>query len=544
MHVRRITLLAVAALAAGAPLAAADPDRVLFHHGKVFTGDPVAPWAQAVAVQGGTIISVGSSAAVLALATPATRIIDLGGRTLIPGLNDAHVHVLAPETEPLNTPAFVPGPGPTLDEVLQLIADRAAVTPPGTWLFATVGTNVSEDPHADRFTLDAVAPDHPVRLQMWAGHGVYLNTRALAELGIAEDAPDPFGGSYERIPGTSILNGVVHEYAEWRIRRQLFGRLTDDDLVAQYRAYAATAVQLGFTSLQDMAVGLTHARAYAVLRAAQLPVRVRSICFPLTLDESCVSGSDGLVTASGHKWVTDGTPIERLAFLEAPYADRPGSLGHFDLPTEALAQIVADGLTGPPSVKQLLFHSVGDGAIDRVLDGLQATGASWAARRPRVEHGDLTFAPNIARMAALGVVVVQNATHLALTGLFAQRFTPQVFSALEPLRSLIDQGIPLALGTDGIGRVLSPFVDIFLATIHPTHPSEALTVEQAVSAYTRGSAYAEFEESRKGTLAPGQRADLAVLSQDIFTVPPPALPATFSVLTMVDGNIVWDAGVL
>jgi predicted amidohydrolase YtcJ len=127
---------------------------------------------------------------------------------------------------------------------------------------------------------------------------------------------------------------------------------------------------------------------------------------------------------------------------------------------------------------------------------------------------------------------------------FAQRFTPAVFQELEPLRSLLDQDIPLALGTDGIGSVFNPVLDLFLATIHPTRPSEALTIEQAVTAYTRGSAYAEFEEERKGTLSVGRVADLAVLSQDIFHVPPPAIPATTSVLTMVNGNVVWDAGVV
>jgi predicted amidohydrolase YtcJ len=140
--------------------------------------------------------------------------------------------------------------------------------------------------------------------------------------------------------------------------------------------------------------------------------------------------------------------------------------------------------------------------------------------------------------------VVQNATHLALAPVFAERFEPQVFAELEPLRSLLDEGIPLALGTDGIGRAQSPFVDLFLAMIHPTHPSEALTLEQGLVAYTRGSAYAEMQEHVKGTLAPGKLADLAVLSQDIFHVPPPAIMSTGSVLTMVGGRVVWDAGVL
>jgi predicted amidohydrolase YtcJ len=127
---------------------------------------------------------------------------------------------------------------------------------------------------------------------------------------------------------------------------------------------------------------------------------------------------------------------------------------------------------------------------------------------------------------------------------FAQRFVPAVFAELEPMQSLLTAGIPLAIGTDGIGAPQSPFLNLFLATSHPTHPSEKLMLAQALTAFTRGAAYAEFEEHRKGTLSPGRAADLAVLSQDIFHVAPPDMIATRSVLTLVAGRVVWDAGVL
>ena len=148
------------------------------------------------------------------------------------------------------------------------------------------------------------------------------------------------------------------------------------------------------------------------------------------------------------------------------------------------------------------------------------------------------------RAHQLGIVIVQNPTHFALAPVFAVRFVPDVFSDLEPLQSLLAADIPLAIGTDGIGAPQSPFVNLLLATIHPTHPAEALTLTQALVAFTRGAAYAEFEEAHKGTLAPGKLADLAVLSQDIFHVSPADLPATRSVLTIVGGRVVWDAGVL
>jgi hypothetical protein len=294
-----------------------------------------------------------------------------------------------------------------------------------------------------------------------------------------------------------------------------------------------------------------------VLRAAHLPLRVRSICVQLAPREGCAlddqdqdgddgDGHEGRVTASGLKWITDGTPIERGAFLDEEYQDRPGERGRFNLPAASLPGLLAQGFFGAPETHQLLFHSVGDGALDTILGAMSARGLGpiWRGRRTRIEHGDLLFPGNFPRMREVGAMVVQNPRHLALTAVFAQRLTPGLFAGLEPLRSLAGEGIPLALGTDSIGGAANPWIDVMLAAIHPTRPSEALTVEEALSAFTRGSAYAEFQERKKGTLAKGMLADLAVLSQDPFSAPVYALPGTSSVLTLVGGEVVWDAGVL
>jgi predicted amidohydrolase YtcJ len=545
-------LLAAAALSLVTSAAAAAP-RTIFYDGDVFTAAPGQPRAQAVAIEGRHVLAVGTSAQMLGLARPGSKLVDLGGRALVPGINDAHVHVLVPQGEYLNAPTFIPGPGPTLPDVLDLVLAGATTAPPGAWLYVYIGNAIFDDPAADRFALDTVSGGHPVALFGWSGHGIYLNTQALDTLGIGEHQPDPFGGFYERVPGTHLLNGITHEYAEFDVRRRLLGLLSDADLVAQYQAFAAQAVQFGYTSLQDMAVSLHRERVLRVLRQADLAVRVRSMCVPLTLDESCDVGQDpgadpsSRLTASGVKWITDGTPIERLASVDTAYADDPGNFGFADVPPNPLRAILWQRLTGGGPVReQALFHSVGDRAIGGVLDGLEQTGGPfvWQHRRTRIEHGDLLFPQDYGRVHDLGVVVVQNGTHLALTPIFAERFVSSVFDVMEPLQSLLDHDIPLALGTDGIGHVMSPWVDIYLTNVHLTHPSEAISLDEAVRAYTRGSAYAEFEEQRKGTLAPGMLADLAVLSQDVFTAPQGAIPATMSVLTLVGGDVVWDAGVL
>lgn len=189
---------------------------------------------------------------------------------------------------------------------------------------------------------------------------------------------------------------------------------------------------------------------------------------------------------------------------------------------------------------------MGDAAIDRVLSALEeaAPAAAWRSRRPRLEHGDLLPPEDLGRVRDLGIVVVQNPLHLGIVELLAERFGADRFARMQPLRSLVEAGIPLALGSDTIAASVNPFLDLLLATLHPGRPEEALSREQAVTAYTAGSAYAELQEHRKGRLAPGQFADLAVLSRDIFTVEPLALLGTESLLTLVGGEVVWDAGVI
>jgi hypothetical protein len=174
---------------------------------------------------------------------------------------------------------------------------------------------------------------------------------------------------------------------------------------------------------------------------------------------------------------------------------------------------------------------------------MDATGgkAVWSVRRVRIEHGDGIMPDLVPRTKELGVIVVVNPTHFTLRELFLKRFGAERTNQMQPLRSLLTAGIPVAIGSDGPNN---PYLNIMLASLHPGKPQEAITCEQAVTAYTLTAAYAEFAEKEKGSLEAGKLADLAVLSQDIFHVPPEDLPKSESVLTIVGGKIVYDSKVV
>ncbi len=279
-------------------------------------------------------------------------------------------------------------------------------------------------------------------------------------------------------------------------------------------------------------------RLIRLLKRLDTAVRVRVISFPLQgLSEAKPAPNRqvaGNLFFSGLKLILDGTPIERSMALRKPYQDDPSSNGQLNLSPETIRRAVqAAAETNDP----LLLHVVGDRTTEVVLQAMESAGApaDWPKRRLRIEHGDGVTPDLIPRAKALGVVVVQNPSHVMIGDLLVLRLGPERGGHTQPFRSLVEAGIPFALGSDG---PLNPFLNILFATTYPRNPKEALTREQAIAAYTKGSAYAEFAEHEKGTLEPGKKADLAVLSQNIFDVAPPELPKTESVLTMIGGRIV------
>ena len=466
--------------------------------------------------------------------------IDAEGRVVIPGINDAHVHAGAlPPSVRLDGPPAVEQ-DPSLDEILVRLKAAVAKAPRDGWIDGEIGGRVLDDQRATRFTLDAIAPDHPVMLTAWTGHGTLFNTAALRRLQVRDDEPDPPGGFFVRTAGTRTVTGLAHEYAEFIVRRRLSTMPDEETQAKALRDYAGAAVGLGITSAQLIGTNRPAADLARTAVASDLPIRLRLIDFPTTgmtawrqPAGASVQGSPR-VMVSGTKWILDGTPIERLMLLREPYTDNPATRGRRNFSPADLSGFLTLALGRR---EQPMFHAVGDAAIDDVLTALEQSGGdAWQPLRPRIEHGDMLEPPHFERAKRLGVTIVQNPSHFMIPAVMAPRVGPRI-ARMTMMKGMIAAGVPVALGSDG---PMNPYLNVMFASINANNPAQAMTREQAIAAYTFGSARAEMTEHQKGTISPGMLADLAMLSQDIFTVPPAALPATVSVLTLVGGRVVYE----
>ncbi len=522
----------------GALAAPANVDLILTN-GRVFTGDSERPSAEAIAIGGERIVALGSTSEIAALAGAKTRTIDLQQRVVTPGFNDAHVHF---GPDPKGFEIRFDTSEPTWPETGAAIGKAVQQTPAGTWIFGQVGYTVVLDEQVTRAALDKVAPNHPVLLRAYYGHGDIANSRALSLLHIANNETDPAGGYYERVGNTREINGRFWEYAQWKATRALASTVSDDEIVAALHELSDTAVRAGLTSLQIFPA-MPMERFVNLARKSDLPIRIRAIAFSPTTpsgrdlseirDLDRLQDSDSNVTVSGIKWVVDGTPIERGAALRDDYADLPGWYGRLNFPERDITAMLRESLE---LQQPLLLHAVGDKTADVIFDAMETIDGGkvdWKSKRLRIEHGEGVMDDLIPRARALGIIVVQNPSHFTFVELFKQRW----HSPMGLLRSLMEADIPVALGSDG---PMNPFLNIMFAISDPTNPPEAITREQAVRAYTAGSAFAEFAEQDKGTLAAGKLADVVVLSQDPFSVPVPELPKTRSVLTIIGGKVVHE----
>jgi predicted amidohydrolase YtcJ len=515
-------------------------DIILFN-GKIFTSDEKRLYVNALAIKGNKILATGDNESVEKYGGTNTQKIDLRGKTVTPGFNDAHFH-LEGGYKARNIQFTTMDP--SWESLLDSLRVISVQLKNGEWIDATIGPSIANSPAANRFALDSITNGHPVfLLSFWAHVGIY-NTLGLKSLGISETQAEPKGGRYERMPDGITLTGKCFEknavIPESSYEKKTFFR--DDDVFVGYlKGISQAFLRLGITSVQNMCTGATVSDYIKYLKIAGLPFRLRLIRWgDISPDGNIlIPGIDlprynndlPLLTVFGTKWLLDGTPIEGGAAVTEGYVYNAKHYSYLNYSKEDIKSFFEDALKRND---QLCFHVAGDSTLNTVLDVMDNMNVDWKTKRIRIEHGDGLLPAQFANAKKLGIIVVQNPTHFDMKSisLFRGNMSKTGFRFL----SLLKAGIPVALGSDG---PFNPYLNIMLAVSDPAFPNEAMSREQAVIAYTLTSAYAEFAEEEKGSLVPGKMADLAVLSQDIFTVPTQQLLNTRSVLTMVDGKIVF-----
>jgi predicted amidohydrolase YtcJ len=541
------------------------PDLIL-HGGNLITIDPRQPRAQALAVRGDSILAVGTDADILALAGPPTRRINLRGRTVVPGFNDAHNH-MSMFGEALKGVDLQEPPARSIAEIQERIRARARQVPPGTWLIARGYDNnwLPGQAHPTRFDLDAAAPDHFVQCIHTSGHMRVLSSKALAFCGIDRETADPEGGRIVR-DAAGQPNGLLQELAQELADKKIYP-LRVDEIIEALRLADQRYLSEGLTSAQEAIIGRLSPREIKAWQEAverdALHVRIN---FMVEVDylqevpgghgeESIPAMHLGMRTGFGDhrlrigpvKMFADGSLIGRTAAMFEPFATDPGNIGFFvveeDLLKERILRLHKAGW-------QIAIHAIGDRGVATVLDGYEAAlkAAPRADHRHRIEHAGVVTPAILDRMAHLGVLGVPQQHFIYRTGDgYLANLGRERARWCYPQKAYLDRKMVLSGSSDRPVVPGAPLLGIHdavnqrTASGQPYVLEEAITVEQALTAYTLGSAYASFEERVKGSLEAGKLADLVVLGADPTAVDPAALREVPVLAAMVGGRMLHTA---
>jgi predicted amidohydrolase YtcJ len=351
---------------------------VILTNGKIFTGGG-AGFVEALAVRGENIVAAGTLQELIGRATDATRRIDLGGRLVIPGINDAHVHMDHPAV-PNGTELKLDSMDPTCVQVLATLKAEIGKTPEHTTILAAIGPSAFFDAQCTSATLDQIAPRHTVILRDWTGHAAILNRAAVARFRMPVSHP-PEAGFYGKNMRAKAWDGVVHEYARFQLDLLMNGTATDEVVLGKLSTFLGNATRYGITSLQ--AVSHDPDRLLRLLKQLNTPIRIRVISFPMQGLSGVQSAPDRQVTGnlrfSGLKLILDGTPIERSTAIRRPYQDDPSWNGQLDFPQQFIRRAVRSAAeTNNP----LLLHVAGDRTAEVVLQAMESVGAptDWPKR--------------------------------------------------------------------------------------------------------------------------------------------------------------------
>src|SRR5712691_2163316 len=541
--------LLLAALVSAEAAARPSADLVL-RGGRVWPGKGH-PEGTAIAVQGGRVLALGGDGDVQPLVGPATRVVELRGRLVVPGFNDAHVHFLSGGFGLLSVDLR---DAKDEAELVRRIGAHARTLPAGTWIREGNWDHESWPSKRlpTRQLIDDVTPDHPVFVQRLDGHMALANTLALRLAGITRDTRDPDGGTIVR-DAAGEPTGIFKDNAEALVERAIPEPSHEMNLRAA-RAALKEAARVGVTTIQDNS-SIDALRTYQDLRAkGELTARFYVWRYASSLDALRAAG---VVTGLGDEWIrlgavkilSDGSMGSGTAAFFDPYTDDARTSGLILYPVAELERLVREA---DAAGYQLAVHAIGDRANALVLDAFEkaAEANGPRERRFRIEHAQVVRKADLARFKRLGVIASIQPSHCIDDMRWAERrIGRERAREAYNFRSFTAAGIPVAFGTDWFVEPLDPRLGLYAAITRERpeggppggwFPEEKISLAEALDLYTRGSAYAELDRKEKGTLAPGMLADLVVFADDLFRVPPRQILTTPVDLTVAGGRVVFD----
>jgi predicted amidohydrolase YtcJ len=529
---------------------------LLITNANIWTVDPSRPKAEAVAVLGDRIVAVGSNAEVESWRGPRTHVIEAGGKLLLPGFNDAHVHFVSGG---LQLDSIQLNDATSKEEFARRIAERARNTRKGEWITGGDWDETKWNPpvYPTKELIDPLTPDTPVFVSRYDGHMVLANSVALRLAGITAKTPDPPGGVIVR-DAQGNPTGALKDAAMDMAAKVIPSLSNDQRLSAVHRAMQH-ALSLGVTSVQNMDPDYADIAVYSeLLERGELKVRIYAAPLITDVDDQVKIGirhafGGSFLRIGAVKAFADGSLGSRTAYFYEPYLDQPDTRGLLSDEMHPISLMRDRMMRADAAGLQICTHAIGDEGISTILDIYSEIEKAHgpADRRFRIEHAQHMAAKDFDRFAQLGVIASVQPYHAIDDGRFAEaRIGHDRASRTYAFRTFLNHGVRLAFGTDWDVAPLNPMLGIYAAVTRATldgknpngwFPEQKLTVTEAVEAYTMGSAYAEFQENQKGSITSGKLADMVLLDRDIFAIPPEQIRDTKVVTTIVGGKVMWES---
>jgi predicted amidohydrolase YtcJ len=529
---------------------------LIITNAKIWTVDKSLPLAQAVAILGDRIVAVGSSADVDAWRGPNTHVVDAGGKLLLPGFNDAHVHFVSGGMQLTNV-QLKDASSP--QEFTRRIGERAKLTAKGEWILGGNWDETKWNPPnmPTKELIDAVTADTPVFVSRYDGHMGLANSVALRLAGITAKTPDPPGGTVVRDAEgnpTVALKDAATDYID-----KLIPPLSHDQrlkIVVRALAYAAS---VGVTSVQHLVASYDDIAVYSeLLQRDELTTRIYAAPSITQVDDLAKLGigrafGGPYLRIGALKAFADGSLGSGTAYFYEPFLNQGTNRGLLSDEMHPISLMRDRYMKADAAGLQICTHAIGDEGISTILDlyseVIKAHGE--ADRRLRIEHAQHMAAKDFERFAQLHVIASVQPYHAIDDGRFAEaHIGHDRASRTYAFRTFLDHGVRLAFGTDWEVAPLDPLLTVYAAVTRATldgknpkgwFPEQKLSVAEAIEAYTVGSAYAEFQEKVKGSITPGKLADMVLLSDDIFSIVPEKIRDVRVLQTFFGGRLVFDA---